>query len=213
MIAEKADNNDGEGTYLIGVGVGESSYYSDDLMDAVTDAGKGAYLFIDTPQEAQRMFGDRFLANSAVAARNVRMQLTMPWYFGMKSFHGEEYSADPQEVEPQHLAPNDQMLYHYTLADCAMGEDDPLFAFEVTWTDPVTRQDQTVTVERRLSELLDAPRRQLEKADAIIAFVDAMSSMDPEELAGAQEQLDAALAAFPDDADLREVRDLMDLAD
>lgn len=60
------------------------------------------------------MFDQRFIANLAVAARDVRFQLTLPWYFGIKKFHGEEYSPNPSEVEPQHLAANDTMTFHQT---------------------------------------------------------------------------------------------------
>jgi Ca-activated chloride channel family protein len=80
LIGENAEDSNGEGIYMIGVGVAGGSYH-DDLMDAVTDAGKGAYVFIDGPAEADRMFGEHFLANVEVAARDVRMELTMPWYF------------------------------------------------------------------------------------------------------------------------------------
>ncbi|MCA9638910.1 MAG: VWA domain-containing protein, partial [Myxococcales bacterium] len=83
LIANAAEAEDGGGIYLIGVGVGEAEDYSDALMDTVTDAGKGAYLFIDNASEAALQFGpERFVSNVAVAARNVQMAVTLPWYFG-----------------------------------------------------------------------------------------------------------------------------------
>ena len=48
LIASEASDSDGEGTYLLGVGVGSPGVYKHELMDAVTDAGKGAYVFIDS---------------------------------------------------------------------------------------------------------------------------------------------------------------------
>ena len=36
----------------------------------------------------------------------------------MHKFYGEEYSENPEEVEPQHLAPNDSMIYHQVIASC-----------------------------------------------------------------------------------------------
>ena len=38
-------------------------------------------------------------------------------------FSGEEISTNPEEVRPQHLAPNDAMLYHFALVDCLDGDD------------------------------------------------------------------------------------------
>ena len=54
LIAGEAEDSDGEGIYLIGVGVSEASGYHDTLMDDVTDAGKGAYIFVDSEAEAER---------------------------------------------------------------------------------------------------------------------------------------------------------------
>jgi Ca-activated chloride channel family protein len=172
LIASEAEDEDGEGTYLVGVGVGSAGYYHDALMDEVTDAGKGAYLFIDEPAEAERMFGRRFLANVAVAARDVRMELTMPWYFGMKSFHGEEYSPVAEEVEPQHLAPNDAMSFHQIVDAC-----DPSLVLvceeikaRVDYKHPITREPMSDEVSMLLGDLVRADATQLRKADAIVSY-------------------------------------------
>jgi len=172
IIAAAASDENGECTYLVGVGVGSAGYYSDSLMDEVTDAGKGAYLFIDEAAEAERMFGERFLSNVAVAARDVRMELTMPWYFGMKSFHGEEYSPIPEEVEPQHLAPNDAMSFHQIVDAC-----DPSLVLvceeikaRVDYKDPITREEMSDEVTMELGDLVRADATQLRKADAIVSY-------------------------------------------
>ena len=43
------------------------------------------------------------------------LQTTLPWYFQMKAFYGEERSENPEEVEPQHLAPGDATVILQTL--------------------------------------------------------------------------------------------------
>jgi Ca-activated chloride channel homolog len=210
LIARHSDDGEEEGIYLVAVGATDDGFYEDALMNEVSDLGKGSYVFLDRDGEAERLFtGPNMLATMAVAARDVRLAVTLPAGFVLDTFHGEEVSEDPDEVEPQHLAPNDQMLYHYTLADCTDGTGDPVFGFELTWSDPVTREDATVTVERRLSELLDSPRRQLEKADAIVAYADALSTLLTEDLDLAEAKVTAALAAFPGDADLQEIQSLL----
>ncbi|MBW2277191.1 MAG: VWA domain-containing protein [Deltaproteobacteria bacterium] len=72
LIAESADDSEGEGIYMMGVGVGSTGYFNEALMDTITDAGKGAYVYVDTTAEANKMFGDRFLSNIEVAAKDMR---------------------------------------------------------------------------------------------------------------------------------------------
>lgn len=193
LIAAEANDSDGEGIYLVGVGVGHASGYNDELLDEVTDAGKGAYLFIDNPAEAERMFGDpeRFLANTTVAARNVQMQLTMPWYFGVKEFHGEEYSADPAEVEPQHLAFNDAMSFHQILQSCdpdAPHQLDRIKA-KATYLHPQTLVEMTDEYEVALITAVTADASQLYKGDVVVSYAKSFIAIDA--MIGAQQYADA----------------------
>jgi Ca-activated chloride channel family protein len=176
LIAKEAEDENGEGIYLVGVGVGEATDYNDELMDAVTDAGKGAYIFIDEPAEATRMFGERFLANVAVSARDVRMQVTLPWYFGIKSFAGEEYSPDPAKVDPQHLAPNDTMLFHQTIAACDPTEVDvhDEIVARVDYKHPLTRHAMSEAVTMRISHLVGSNAARLYKGDVVVGYAEAL---------------------------------------
>jgi hypothetical protein len=203
------------------VGVGSAGNYRDDLMDAVTDAGKGAYVFVDTPAEATKQFDERFLANVAVSARNVRMRLTLPWYFGIKRFHGEEISADPAEVEPQHLAPNDSMTFHQVVSACdpsLVTTCESVGAY-VEYTDPLTGEvgsdELTLGIEGLVLE--DAPR--LYKADVVVGYAKALVVIDG--LVNAGMLAEAVLVAQSvqawaedaatelADAELQEIADLM----
>ncbi len=180
LIAEHAEDGEGEAIYLVGVGAPPASKYNDLLMDTVTDLGKGAYVYVDSETEAERAFGPgRLEQTMAIAARDVRLELTLPPGFLIERFSGEETSTDPDEVEPQHLAPNDAMLYHQLLRDCSSDEDSGAltFDFTVTWHDLVTGEPHTEAVTASVDELLEAPAAELLKADAILAYVDAMEAV------------------------------------
>jgi Mg-chelatase subunit ChlD len=176
LIAAAAAAENEKVIYLMGVGVGTSAFYDDTLMDAVTDAGKGAYLFIDSPEEAEKMFGQNFVALASVAARDVKMRLTMPWYFGVKAFHGEEFSADPAEVEPQHLAPGDAMNFHQIIAACDPAEIDANDTIEahVDYLDPLTLEPRTDSLSVKLGDLVLQDATQLHKADVIVGYAKAL---------------------------------------
>jgi hypothetical protein len=89
-------------------------------------------------------------------------------------FHGEQISADPREVDPQHLAPNDAMVFSQVIASCkgeeANGND--IIGVEVTYTKEGSRERKTVSTERRFNEMLAAEALELIKGDTIIAYAE-----------------------------------------
>jgi Ca-activated chloride channel family protein len=219
LIARHAEDAEGEGIYLVGVGTGETYGYSDQLMDTVTDVGRGAYLFVDSAAEATHSFtGERLVQNLEIAARDVRLSMTLPPDFVVTEFHGEQISTVEDEVIPQHLAPNDAMLYHMVLADCGEARDGAeRFDFSVDWEDPRSGEAHTDVATATIAEMTDAASTQVLKAQAIIAYAEALPGVwDAPANARAtyfdeaRATIEAAIVARPDDADLAEVRDLFE---
>ncbi len=181
IISQAADDSEGEGIYLIGVGVDSSpGDYRDELMDDVTDAGKGAYIFVGSKEEADTQFMERFQENMELAAMDVQVRLEMPWYMLMKEFHGEEYNPNPDEVEPQHLGPNDAMVFHQFIIACdgqtVSGED--IIKVRAEYTDPFTRVEKQDQKTMTIAELLAADADQLLKGNAIVAYAEALKEID-----------------------------------
>ena len=175
LIAEHADDGEAEGIYLVGVGMDDPAYqYDDTLMNVITDAGKGAYIYIDSNSEADDIFGDdeRFLTVMEIGAREVQLSMEMPEGFMMTEFFGEEVSEDPEAVEPQHLAPNDAMVFFQRLVDCTpeLHDGSEEFVFSVDWIDPLTREERTDSVTMTMDEMLAAAGTQLLKADVITGY-------------------------------------------
>ena len=215
IIAAGAGDQNADGIYLVGVGVGTSQTYNDRLMDTVTDTGRGAALFIPSPEEADRMFGDRFVQTMAVAARDVRVRLEMPPGFEIVKFSGEEYSSNAADIEPQHLAPDDAMVFHQTVATCApeLVDDEATFTFTVRWKDAVTLEEQNVTTKRKIHELVDTESPMLKKGAAVFAYAEALKayklSQTSDALSPAFTALAIAEAAIPSDPDLAEIRQIL----
>lgn len=175
LIARHADDSEREGIYLVGVGVG--SGYNDTLMDVVTDKGKGAYVFIDGEDEAQKMFGERFYANLEIAVKDVRVALTLPAVLRMEVFYGEEVSTNPKEVEPQHLAPNDAMIFQLFLKSCAPFTGADVVRAVATYIDPASGENRSDTVEAPVSALLADAKRQLEKGYAVVKYAEGLKEI------------------------------------
>ena len=219
IIASAAEDSEDEGIYLVGVGTGDG--YNDTLMDALTDAGKGAYIFIDSSEEANKMFADRFFQSLQLAARDVQVELILPGVFRMEVFFGEEYSTNPAEVEPQHLAPNDAMVFHQLLrasfADKVYAED--RITVNVTYSVSVGGGRLTASTSDALQDLIYKDSPQMRKADSIVIYAQALmrisSLTDEGEMEEAHDQCTSALsiietsAAVLDDDELRDIADIL----
>ncbi len=178
LIGAEAVQAEGDGIFLVGVGVGDN--YNHVLMDTVTDLGRGAYLYVSDEAEAQKVFGpDRVLSNLEVAAIDVRLEVTLPPQFVIKAFHGEAISTEPSEVREQILAPGDQMLYHSTLIYC--GSDAPeaeSLELVVTWRDPFTQDDHSAELTFSVGDLLAAQAIHLEKAEILVEYARLLVNAD-----------------------------------
>ncbi len=213
IIGHGAELNDGDGIYLVGVGTGDG--FNDTMMDTVTDAGRGAYVYVDNAAEAKRMFDTRFDEVMDVAARGVQVELRLPWYMGIQKFYGEEYSTNPKEIEPQHLAPSDAMVFSQNVGACNASEYSAADPVEVIarWQTPVSHLDKQVAVQSTFGDLLAKQTKHHDKAAAIIAYAEALK--DP---TTAKDELNAALklvaAADPagTDPELSEIKSLIEKA-
>ena len=220
FIASKASGQEGDGIYLAGIGVGSALSYHDKLMDQVTDAGKGAALFIDGRAEAEKTLGDRFLEMMDVAAHDVQVRLDLPSGFEVVRFSGEAISADPSEVEPQNLAPNDSMVLFQTVESCApesVDVDDQV-GVTVTWNDPITGEAKETSDTFRFGDLFAGDVAMLRRGAAVFYYTRALRAAQlastPSERDTARQiglsKLELAEAHWPGDPELAEIRAVLE---
>ena len=208
MIAAQAAEADDAGIYLVGVGTGPADKYDDALMDLVTEAGRGAYVYLDSAEEAANVFGARFTEVMDVAARDVRLELHLPEYLRIRETTAEEWGTDPEAIEPQQLAPGDSMSFYEVLTSACSGAL-PLEAgldAKVTWVDPDTGKEKSATFSAALVDL--KPGAALAKASAVSAWARALSTADGVRLVAARDAAQAALGEHGEDPDLQEIVDL-----
>ncbi|MCO4771000.1 MAG: VWA domain-containing protein [Deltaproteobacteria bacterium] len=204
LIALHAEDGESDGIYLAAIGTGG---LQEALMNTVSDLGRGSYLFIDSDEEAERKLqGSAFLSAFDLAAREVQLQVTLPESVVIDVFSGEEISVDPEEVQPQHLAPNDAMLYHFELVDCGDVSDWATreIVLDLTWLDPVVGTAMSDSLTVSLQDLATGPADQVLKADAILAYTQALAGESPDLGVVAE-----ALVASPSDPDLLEISSLL----
>jgi Ca-activated chloride channel family protein len=216
MIAREAnDEEGGSGIYLAGIGVGDG--VNDTLLNVVTDAGRGAYIYLDSADEAGKMLGQRFLSVVDIAARAVRLELQLPWYFQVQKFYGEAISTDASKVYPQHLGPNDAMLFFQILQACdaSLINGADIIHMRATWESPFTRQPHQRTLDMTLNDLAGDDRL-LGKAAAIAGYAEALQRFDIAPDAAARHAVLATaiqniqnVPTYDGDADLMEILGLL----
>lgn len=214
LIAQESHAADGEGIYLVGVGVGNG--VNDTLMNAVTDKGRGAYVYLDSAQEATNIFGSRFDETMEVAVRDIRLELTVPWYFALQSTSAEQTSTNPEEVDPQYLAPSDAIIFHNKFVACSpsmVNLADPVIA-KATYTRPFTGEASFDQASSTVGELLEGADAQLKKGRAIVAYAKALVEAG-KSAQEAKTAIDEALAEVDvadlehTDPELQEIRALL----
>ena len=211
LIAEQSRAGGGDGIYLAGIGVGDG--VNDTLMDQATDAGKGAYVYLDRAEEAETMMYARFDEVFDVAAREVQLELRLPWYLQMQRFYGEEWSSDPTEIEPQHLAPGDAMVFLQQIQACEASRvsmDDPIEVI-ARWQTPVGHEARSVAMTATIGQLLAGSTDKLRKGEAIVAYAEALKTRT--DFVATMERAKAkVVAADPQgaDRDLNEIKRLIE---
>jgi Ca-activated chloride channel family protein len=221
LIAEHAGDDANEGIYLMGVGVGDDDspgYYGDTGMRAIADYGKGAYIFVDSAEEAAEMFGPRFLSNVEIAARNVEVELTLPPTFQAVEPDADQHSTEQDENEPQHLAPGSALIFHQRMTSCepaVPGLDDQVLVI-ATYHSPQTRAAETDELVTTLGDLLEADSSMAHKGSAIVAYAEALKQLKTingaaalDLIADTRDQVQTAAQALAEDPDLLEIDQLL----
>jgi Ca-activated chloride channel family protein len=174
IIGAHASDEEGQsGIYLAGVGVGAG--VNDTLMNVVTDAGRGAYVYLDSEAEAERMLGEHLLEVVDVAARSVRLEVTLPWYLQVKKFYGEQISTNAAKVRPQHLGPDSAMLFFQILGSCdpSLIHGDDRILIRATWETPFERVSKASVIDTTLNALAGDDAA-LTKGAAVAGYAEAL---------------------------------------
>lgn len=158
---------------LTGVGVG--SDFRDDVLDKLTEKGKGAYVFLGSERVVDRLFGRGFDGLVQTLAEDVRFALDLPDSLGMERFYGEEMSRDPALVQPVNFQAGNQQLFLEDLAirsGALRGED--TIQLTATWTDPATGVARSQAFTTTVTAALAADPHDVRKAAALMAWSDVL---------------------------------------
>jgi Ca-activated chloride channel homolog len=173
IVAEAAAGAESDAIYLVGVGVSErANGFPDEFMDTITEKGKGAYVYIDSAEEAHKMFYERFMETMEIVAADVDVKVVLPTFFSIEDFFGEKLSKESKDVESQHLAPGDTMVLQETVRSLLPLNDvlDQKIEVEISYTDVETSNRKEIKFDAEFGQLLNGPYTQLRKGDTIVVY-------------------------------------------
>lgn len=171
VVTEVGRAMDRDGIRLTGVGVGND--FRDDVLDQLTEKGRGAYVFLGSEPMVDRLFGPDFDALIHTVAEDVRFWIDLPDSLGMQRYHGEESSRKASKITPVMVGAGSSQVHFADLKirDGQLQPDDTL-TFHVSWTPPDASVQQTMERRWRVSELLTLSPRNAHKAAALMAWSD-----------------------------------------
>jgi Ca-activated chloride channel family protein len=160
-----------EGIRLTGVGVGRD--FNDQVLDKLTEKGKGAYVYLGSEAVVDRVFGSGFDALVQTIAHDVRFRLDLPDSLALEKFYGEEASTEKADIQPIHYYAGTSQVFLQDLKVRPSGLvlRDPV-GIEVSWRDAQTGEPETRRFTATVGDMLEADPHNVRKARALMAFSD-----------------------------------------
>ncbi|MEO5725643.1 MAG: VWA domain-containing protein [Byssovorax sp.] len=193
-----AKNWDGSGIKLVGVGVGSAGGYNNALLAAATTAGHGPSLYLDSVEEADRALHVRFDEVMDEAVSDAYISFSLPWLF-KPALPESSLAVDQAFLTLSDLGRGRSMVFRHTVSMCPGVDPTQLgdLPIEVlaSWRVPGMADRQELKTTLHLNDvLLEKPTSQTLKASAIIAFGNALQSLDHARFQDACEKVTMARA-------------------
>lgn len=169
MVSRQTQINDKAGIYFSGLGFGAD--FNEAFLNQLTEVGKGSYYSIVNEEDATRAFGERFLALTHAAARNLRFKLDYPAWLNHGESAAEEISLVAEGVQPTHFSFNtSQFFLERFRANKNPNKASDSLRLEISYTLPSTGEKRTEVYEKPLSELLGKDQASIQNARLITAL-------------------------------------------
>ncbi|MCA9600018.1 MAG: hypothetical protein KC776_42235 [Myxococcales bacterium] len=173
--------------------------------------GHGSYSWVGDAEDASRVIGDRVDGLFRAAYTDVRLNLTLPWYFSIVSPESEQ-TVSTDQAQPQSLAAGETMVFPFKIAACDATVVDAASVVDVSLsaTSMADGERKTVALQKSLAELESADHTALQKVMVVYQYAEALKTLDPVRLAAARSSAEDA-AQTATDPDLTKIAGLIAL--
>ena len=220
QISQTIREQAGKGIQLITVGVG-SGVYNDPMMEQLADRGDGFYTYIDSPQQAQKVFSEQLVSTLQIIALDAKAQVSFDpaqvvayrlLGYENRAVADDQFrndSVDAGEIGAGHTV---TAMYAIQLAPRASGN---VGRVQLRWADPdtgkVTEIGQDINVQT-LDQSLDQAAPRLVQDVFVAAWAEALrggpwaARVDLSTLASRSPRL---VELIPSDPQVRELVELI----
>jgi hypothetical protein len=122
-------------------------------LDRLTEAGKGASVFLSSKAEVDALFGPRFSSLVETVATNVRFKLELPPSLRLRAFYGEEASTRRENVQALHYFSGTEQMYLANLEKMSPPQATDYVRLTIEYEDPETADARTSEFAWRADEL------------------------------------------------------------
>ena len=212
LIRDDADR----GVKLVTVGFGLGGF-NDALMERVADDGDGFYAYVDTDEEAQRLFGDELTSTLVTVAEDARAQVTfdpaaVARYrligYENRDIADDEFADDDTDAGELGAGHRVVALYEVEPADGVSG-DVALGSVELRWDELDGGEERTVTTPIDVTVDDEAPEA-TQVATAVADLAEALRS--PERSPAVLDEVATRLEALAAEVDDPVVADMAEVA-
>jgi Ca-activated chloride channel family protein len=201
----------------LGFGMGN---YNDTLMEQLADDGDGFYTYVDTIDEAERLFVDELTSTLVTVALDAKVQVAWEQAaveryrligFENRAIDDDQFRDDSVEAGAIGAGHTVTALYELKLAEGASGA---LGSVSLRWTNPGTNEVQEISQPLEAAETATsfaAADRHFRLAATAAAFAEVLRDSywaQQFDLAGVATEAAARLEEFPDDPTVAELADL-----
>lgn len=149
-MIEQAGN---DGIHLVTLGYGMGNY-NDDLMEQLADRGDGLYRYLDTLEEAERLFTEELTPTLVLAAGDAKIQVNfdpevVSEYrlvgYQNRAIADEDFTDDA--VDAGEVGRGHHVTALYELRRIDASENAPVGSVDLRWADPESGETMTATTE------------------------------------------------------------------
>ncbi|MEN0063619.1 MAG: VWA domain-containing protein [Myxococcota bacterium] len=174
-VTEVGRSFERDGIRITGVGVGRD--FNDDVLDRLTEKGKGAYVYLGSEAVVDRLFGSAgFASLTQTIAHDVQFALHLPDSLAMERFYGEEASTRAEDIQPLNYYAGTSQLFLQELRMRGAPQRNDVIRLEIKYRNAETGEPERRSFKTTVGRMLDSSSHNVDKGLALMAWTDMLTA-------------------------------------
>ncbi|MEM6926469.1 MAG: hypothetical protein AAF602_06045, partial [Myxococcota bacterium] len=186
--------------------------FNDDVLDKLTEKGKGAYVYLGSDVVVDRLFGPSgFASLTQTIAHDVQFALELPDSLALERFYGEEASTRAEDIQPLNYYAGTSQLFLQELRMKGAPQRGDAIRLVIRYRNAETGEPEVRTFKTTIGTMLDASSHNVDKGLALMGWTDVLTAqaLGGNPCGDPLRTYARRAARLPDDAEIRFVTDLV----